>query len=134
MNNQTVSALVTASLERVALVIEDLSEPVYRRYFAADPDAAALMAHMDDLTRGRMLNEVLRLVMDWDPEGDRAYLNFEVRNHQYAYQVEQGMYRELLFALRDTVADIRGVAFSAERAAWDARIQSLVAEIEARTT
>jgi hypothetical protein len=79
-----------------------------------------------------MLNEVLRLVMAWDPAGDAAYLDFEVRNHQYAYQVDGRMYRELLVALRDTVAEILGETFEPERAAWDARVAELLAEIEKR--
>lgn len=132
VDNKTISAVVSSTLERAALVVEDLSEPVYRRYFAADPDAAALMAHMDDLTRGRMLNEVLRLLMEWDPVSDSAYLNFEVRNHQYAYRVESRMYRELLVALRDVVAQLLGDSFEPDRVAWESRIAGLLAEIEAR--
>lgn len=132
MDNAVVSGFISASFERVAEEVDDLSGLVYRRYFAADQAAAALMAHMDDLTRGRMLNEVLRLVMAWDPAADAAYLDFEVRNHQYAYQVDGRMYRELLLALRDTVAEILGDSFELERVAWDARVAELLAEIEKR--
>ena len=132
MDNKAISGVVGSSLERVALVVDDLSESVYQRYFAADPAAAALMAHMDDLTRGRMLNEVLRLVMEWDPVGDSAYLDFEVRNHQYAYRVDGGMYRELLLALREAVAQVLGESFEPDRLAWETRIADLLAEIETR--
>lgn len=131
--NAEVNTRISAQFERVAVLHEDIAAPVYARYFAADPAASALMAHMDHLTRGRMLNEVLRLLMDWDATSDGAYLDFEVRNHQWAYRVEPGMYGALLTAVRDTVADVLGAEWHADMARdWNARIDLLVREIAAR--
>ena len=130
---ETVDAVVCRTFEVAAERIGDLVDPVYARYFAGDPDAEALMSHMDPLTRGRMLTEVLRLLMSWDDETDGPYLDFEVNNHQLAYRVQAPMYGELLQAVRDTVADAMGAEWDGECAsAWDARIGQLVDQIARR--
>lgn len=134
LSEAEINARISAQFEQVAGIMEDLSAPVFARYFAADPAAAQLMAHMDHLTRGRMLNEVLRLLMSWDTASDGPYLDFEVRNHQWAYRVEPGMYRALFVAVRDTVADVLGPAWQPGMARdWDNRIGLLAAEIAARS-
>jgi hypothetical protein len=71
--------LVYSSFELAAERIGDIVPPVYERYFKRDPDAAALMAHMDELTLGRMLTEVVRLLMSTDFADDAGYLDFEVK-------------------------------------------------------
>ena len=124
---------VYRSFEQVAETLGDLVEPVYSRYFARDPAAAALMSHMDVLTRGRMLEEVLRLLMSTDFDDDQGYLDFEIRNHQGAYQVEARMYGELLEAVRDTVADAIGSEWDeVTDSAWRSRIDGLLLEIAGR--
>ena len=123
------------SFELAAERIGDLVPPVYERYFARDPDAAALMAHMDELTLGRMLTEVVRLLMSTDYAEDAGYLDFEVKNHEWAYRVSARMYGELLASVRETVADALGAEWNAAYArAWDDRIAQLVKEIGARTS
>jgi hypothetical protein len=132
---ETGEDLVYASFEIAAERVGDIVEPVYARYFARDPDAAALMSHMDHLTLGRMLNEVVRLLMSEDFESDSGYLDFEVKNHQWAYRVHERMYGELLVAVRDTVAEAMGSDWSAAcAAAWDERLRKLLGEIGRRST
>ena len=132
--NEAQGDLVYRSFELAAERIGDIVPPVYERYFARDPDAAALMAHMDELTLGRMLTEVVRLLMSTDYAEDSGYLDFEVKNHEWAYQVRARMYGELLLSVRETVADALGAEWNAAYArAWDARITELVKEIGART-
>jgi hypothetical protein len=137
MNSATESAddLVYRSFERASERVDDIVEPVYRRYFARDPEAAALMSHMDHLTLGRMLNEVIRLLMSTDYAVDASYLDFEVKNHEWAYRVQSRMYSELLAAVRETVADVLGSEWdAASAAAWDERVARLLDEIDRRTT
>ena len=125
---------VYRSFELAAERIGDIVDPVYARYFARDPDAAALMSHMDHLTLGRMLEEVVRLLMSGDYGTEEGYLDFEVRNHEGAYRVRARMYGELLAAVRDTIADALGSDWDAASAAgWDARVGALLDEIDART-
>jgi len=124
---------VYRTFELAAERVGDLVEPVYDRYFARDPEAAALMSHMDHLTRGRMLTEVVRLLMSSEYTADGTYLDFEVRNHQSAYRVGARMYGELLVAVRETIAQALGAEWDAAcDAAWDARVRALLAEIDVR--
>ncbi|MEX0942670.1 MAG: globin [Pseudomonadales bacterium] len=121
------------SLEVAAENAGDISEEVYKRYFARCPGSEALMSHIDHLVRGKMLNEVFRLVMLPDFTAEQQYLDFEVKNHKLAYSVEPHMYRNLLSALRDVVREASGEAWDdATERAWQARIDTLIAEIEAR--
>jgi len=125
---------VYRSFELAAERIGDIVGPVYDRYFARDPDAEALMSHMDPLTRGRMLDEVVRLLLTGDYESEAGYLNFEVKNHEGAYRVRPRMYAELLDAVRETIAAGIGSDWDdACAAAWEARIGALLEEISARS-
>lgn len=129
-----VEDLVCRSFELAAERVGDLVEPVYARYFARDPEAAALMSHMDPLTRGRMLEEVVRLLMTSDYTAEQGYLDFEVKNHAGAYHVLARMYGELLESVRDTVREGIGADWDADcAAAWDARLKRLLAEIANRS-
>ena len=124
---------VIRSLEQAGEVKGDIVPEVFERYHSACPEAAETMSHMDTYMKGRMLEEVLRLIMSGDYDEDDAYLNYEVRNHRLAYGVTNGMYPPLFAALRDTVRDALGEDWSApvERA-WDDRMQALLDEIERR--
>jgi hypothetical protein len=129
----TTDDVVYRTFEVAAERIGDLVDPVYERYFARDPEAAALMEHMDQLTRGRMLTEVVRLLMSWSGETDGPYLDFEVRNHQQAYRVHERMYGELLTAVREVVAEALDSDWDADcAAAWNERVGQLVDEIHRR--
>jgi len=123
---------VYRSMEIAGERLGDIADAVYGRYFGQDGEAAELMAHMDPYTRGRMLQEVLRLLMSEDYDSETEYLRFEVKNHQQAYRVRPRMYRELLEAVRDTVAAGLTAEWDAELAmAWDARIEALVTAVDA---
>ncbi|MCB1693986.1 MAG: globin [Pseudomonadales bacterium] len=126
--------LVLESLELAAENIDDIVPPVYKSYFDRCPGSEALMSHIDNLVRGKMLDEVLRLVMKESYEGEQQYLDFEVNNHKLAYSVEPHMYGNLLAALRDVIRDAAGDGWTdAHEQAWDDRIALLTSEITART-
>jgi hypothetical protein len=121
---------VVHSLEIAAEREGDISQAVYDAYFSRCPGSEALMAHIDHIVRGRMLEEVFRLIMLDDYSSEQAYLNFEVDNHKNAYSVEPHMYENLLGALKDTVKEAVGESWDdAFDAAWSARINSLSHEI-----
>lgn len=124
---------VIASLEIAAENAGDISQEVYRNYFARCPGSEALMSHIDHLVRGKMLDEVFRLVMLPSLDAEQQYLDFEVKNHKLAYSVEPHMYGNLLAALRDTVKASTGKSWDdAMERAWQDKIDSLLAQIEAR--
>ncbi|MDZ7684751.1 MAG: globin [Gammaproteobacteria bacterium] len=106
---------------------------VYAAYFKRCPGSEALMSHIDNLVRGKMLNEVFRLMLEPSLLDESRYLDFEVDNHRRAYSVEPHMYGNLLAALKDTVRDLIIEDWTNEMdAAWQQRIDELLAEIEER--
>lgn len=127
--------LVTESLELVAEREGDISPAIYERYFAKCPGSEALMSHIDELVRAKMMAEVYRLVMLPDYSDEEGYLNFEISNHALAYSVEPHMYSNLLYALMDTVAETLKEAWTPElKDAWESRLESLLQEIEQRAS
>jgi len=124
---------VSLSLELAAESAGDITVPVYEKYFERCSGSAALMSHIDDIVRGRMLSEVMRLVMSPTFDDEQQYLDFEVRNHSNAYSVEPHMYGNLLGALKDTIQEsLQGQWNDAFDAAWDKRIAELLEEIDRR--
>ncbi len=125
--------LVYRSLELAAETAGDIVPAVFQRYFRRCPAAAELMSHMDQHMHGRMLDEVLRLLMTEHYDADDTYLNFEVKNHRLAYGVQNSMYPELFAAVQETVSDALGEQWTeAFAAAWQDRLGALLKEIEAR--
>ncbi len=123
--------LVYAALERVAESAGDINDRIYARYFELCPQSAEVMMHTDEGMRGRMLEEVFRLVLNPEPAGEEEYLEFEVDNHR-AYGAEPHMYRNVLQAVRDVVRDEMSSDWTADiDAAWQARIDALGGMIEA---
>jgi hypothetical protein len=123
--------LVLESLERVAERVDDITPLVYEKYFARCADSRSLMLYVDDLVRGRMLQEVLRLLMTEDIAGDGDYLRFETRTHA-GYGVKPAMYGELLGAVRDTVREVLDADWNVDfAAAWERRVGALLAAIDA---
>ena len=120
---------VIESLERAAERAGDITPLVYERYFARCPDSAALMKLTDQHMRGRMIAEVLRLVMSDDVGNDRSYLRFETRTHE-TYGVMPAMYPHLLEGLREAVRESLGGAWNdAYERAWNERLAVLSTEI-----
>ena len=99
----------------------------------ADKHADRILSHIDDLVRGKMMEEVMRVLMVDDYKDEQSYLNFEVNNHALAYSVEPHMYKNLLDAVKavvkETIADQWTDDFEK---AWDDRIAALSHEIEIR--
>jgi len=123
--------LILDSFERAADSAEDITMAVYDRYFARCPESRALMRHVDRHMQGRMMTEVLELLMTEEPHAVRDYLAFETRSHA-AYGVERYMYANLLQSVRETVEQALGTEWNAAfAAAWSDRLAALLAEIEA---
>lgn len=55
--------LIQETLELVAEQVDDLVPVVYERFFALRPDVAALLGN-DELGRGRMSNETLKMILE----------------------------------------------------------------------
>lgn len=118
---------VLASLE---LLEDDITRPVYERFARACPQWAALMDHMDGYMLGRMMSDVLTLLMTPPEEIDRHYLTFEVDSHR-AYGVTPDMFPPLLEAVRATLQDTLGRRWTeAMDQAWRQRIAALAEEID----
>lgn len=118
---------VLASLE---LLEDDITRPVYERFARACPQWAALMDHMDGYMLGRMMSDVLTLLMTPPEEIDRHYLTFEVDSHR-AYGVTPDMFPPLLEAVRETLQDTLGRRWTeAMDQAWRQRIAALAEDID----
>lgn len=108
------SELIAESLELLSESDVDIYGKVYEHFFRMNPSAEELMTHMDELTRGRMLEEVTRLLMVDDLGAESAYVTFEYNNHKTAYSVQSSMYRELFDAFAIAVKEIVGGAWRPE--------------------
>ncbi|HIG40849.1 MAG: globin [bacterium] len=127
--------LVLVSLELAADKAGDITPEIYRRYFASCPGSQDLMSHIDDLVRGKMMEEVFRLIMVQNYDEESHYLNFEVKNHKYAYSVQPHMYTNLLNAVHVTVKESVAEAWSpGMEDAWQTRIGRLISELEQRSS
>lgn len=117
------------TLEVAAERCDDMTDPVYERFFEAHPEAAEMMKHVDIHVRGRMLNDVLSLLLSPAEDSDRVLLAFEVASHRN-YGVGEELYAPFLAAIRDTTryltADIWDVHLEA---GWNRRIEQLLAGI-----
>jgi len=123
---------VSDSLERCAEAAGDITEEVYQRFFKVCGNAVDLMGHSDQYMKGRMLAQVVELLLTDEHMGEEGYLRWEVDNHVLAYGVDVGMYNAFLDALRDTVRDAVGDAWGPAHAkAWAGRVDSLLEEIYA---
>lgn len=125
----TESDPITTSFEIAGDRLGDINAPVYQRYYALCPASKQLMSHIDQYVQGRMLEEVIEVLLTEHLETLRDYLRFETKTH-VSYGVEPTMYANLLAAVRDTVRDAMGDDWNATFAdAWDARIAMVLAEI-----
>jgi hemoglobin-like flavoprotein len=121
---------VLTSLEYMAEQQDDITRPIYERFARRCPEWAALMDHMDNYMLGRMMSDVLTLLMTPPAEIDRHYLSFEVDSHR-AYGVTPNMFPPLLEAVRDTLKDsLKGQWQPAMEEAWHRRIEALAEEID----
>lgn len=131
----TTTALITQSLELLAESDEDIYARVYEIFFSHSAHSLTLMSHMDELTRGRMLEEVTRLLLSEDIAAEDAYLEFEVNNHQLAYSVEAPMYQSLFEAFHLAVREVSGDRWLAEfDLAWESRTNELLTAMHRHMT
>jgi len=123
---------VLRSFELAAESCRDITADAYVRFYARCPAAREVMSHVDPHMQGRMLEEVLQLLMTTSSEVAPAQLAFEVGNHR-GYGTSPDHYRPLLEAQRDTVAAEVGNTWTADVAeAWDSRIAALLTQIHAQ--
>lgn len=93
-----------ATLENAATAVPDFYGLAFERYFELCPDSRDLMLHTDDLMRGRMMEQVVTLLMDGDVGGLEVYFKFEVGNHE-AYGAKPHMYAHLFQACEDVAKE-----------------------------
>lgn len=121
---------IVMSLEQLA-GSGDVTELLYQRFAARCPEHAALMDHMDSYMLGRMMSDVLTLVMSDPATIDPGYLSFEVTSH-HAYGVTPDMFPPLLEVVRDVSRERLGARWDAGlEAAWAERLRGLETAIAA---
>jgi len=121
--------LIYASLERLAEQHDDVTALLHEHFAARAPESAALMTHMDEHMLGRMMSDLLALVMTPPEEIDNGYLGFEVQSHR-AYGVTLDMFPPLLEVVRDAAREASGTDWDADTdRAWDRRVQDIRAAI-----
>ncbi len=126
---QVASAAIIESLELVAEKAGDINPTILKRYFDKCPASAKLMDHMDHYMLGRMLDQVLLLIMEDDDNELHNYLRFETSSHN-SYGVEQYMYEHLFEAVLETVIEAAGTGWSdVYQKSWQARITTLLHNI-----
>jgi len=128
---QDPSQLIIQTLEQVAEKAGDITAQVIENYHVRCPASQQLMTHMDEYMLGRMMDQVVLLLMEDGAEELDNYLRFETSNHR-SYGVENYMYGNLLGALRDTVSDLVGNDLQPdELSALDGRIDFLLGKLTA---
>ena len=89
------------------------------------------MEHMDEHMLGRMMDQVLLLIMEPGEDELASYIQFETASHR-SYGVQPHMYESLMRSVQDVIASELGNSFSPEMAtAFQARIDYLLGEISA---
>lgn len=85
--------------ERLAETGIDINEAVYEHFLSRSTVAAEHMASVDERMRGRMLEQVMLLLMG---DTEQQYLEFETRMHR-SYGAEPGLYLKLFTAVKSAV-------------------------------
>ena len=123
------AAQIIASLEIVAERSGDITPTVFDHYYTRCPASQELMNHMDEHMLGRMIDQVLLLMMEDGEDELQSYLSFETSAHA-SYGVEFFMYENLFAAVRQTIGESLGADFAGDfEAAWDSRISFLLSAI-----
>ncbi len=122
---QTLQPLLD-SLEQAAAVEPDFYAVAFERYFSLCPESRELLQHSDELMRGRMMEQVVSLLMDADVESLDSYFRFEIANHE-AYGAAPHMYGHLFQACRDVTQESCAERWDeATSAAWDRQVSGLL--------
>jgi hemoglobin-like flavoprotein len=123
--------LIISSLDIAADKGVDITPLVYARYFQNCPESEQLMEDADPHARGKMLEEVMRLLMLEDILAEESYLVFETKTHEQSYHVMRHMYASLLNAVLEVVKGEVGKDWNeAFEQAWRGRVTSLLKAIE----
>lgn len=121
---------ILSSLEVAAEKNIDISEPAYKYYFEASPESREMMSHMDNLMRGRILSEVINLMMMSDGSDKQEVVRFEVETHM-ANGVTPKMYDKILNAVYLAMRDSLDEEWTPEfERAWKSQIAGLIDAIE----
>lgn len=121
------AAVLNQCFETLASADIDIAGPVYKKYLAAMPEVAEHIECLDDRMRGRMLDQVYRLLLD-DVHED--YLTFETVTHR-CYGATNQRYQGLLEAVKNSVKEALGESWSAEMEhAWSSKIESIIEDIK----
>ena len=64
MTKDEQTAHILAAMEQVAEKAGDIAPAIFARYFERCGDSRALMEHMDEHMLGRMMDQVLLLIME----------------------------------------------------------------------
>jgi hypothetical protein len=122
---------IISSLEIAAEKCGDINAAVYERYFEKSPGAEELMVQIDHLVRGKMMEEIMRLLMTEDFSGEDEYLTFEMKTHEEAYSVIKSMYGSLLHSVWEILKEGLGDEWTDKfDDAWRQRIESLELALE----
>ena len=125
------SASIVESMELLAERAGDVSGRILERYFENCPEAAQLMDHMDSYMLGRMIDQVLLLIMESDDAELESYLRFETASH-HSYGVQSHMYAKLFDAVLNVARESCADAWSDDyQQAWTARLETLLTRISA---
>ena len=131
MTTEEQTAEILSAMETLAEKAGDVTPAIFRRYFERCQESRALMDHMDEHMLGRMMDQVLLLIMESGEEELASYLNFETANHR-SYGVEAHMYGSLLHSVQDVIAETLGDDLTPSMArALKARIDYLLGALTA---
>lgn len=119
--------ILTQCFEDVAHTGTDLTAAVYDKFTRDMPEANQHIGIMDERMRGRMLDQVYKLLLE---ETDGEYLKFETDMHR-GYGADTALYRGILQAVKGAVEDCMGDRWSTrEDEAWNRSIDHLIDEIK----
>ncbi|MEY8248255.1 MAG: globin [Bermanella sp.] len=123
--------IILTTIEQTGENGVDPTAATYERFFAASPESADLMSHMDDLLRGKMLNAFIELVIMPDDETKKSALHFEIKTHA-DNGIKAVMYLHFFEAFYRTIEEALGAQWNDEYdGAWQREISKLMGQIEA---
>ena len=115
-------------LEAVANAQTDIAPAIYASISEKMPDMDQHIDFMDSRMKGRMLDQIYKLLLG---DVDDGYLEFEARMHR-GYGADLVQYQGILAAVKDAVSNVLSDTWSAaEEAAWDRTIEHIVGDISA---
>ena len=131
MTKEEQTAEILSAMELLADKAGDVAPEIFQRYFERCQESRSLMDHMDEHMLGRMMDQVLLLIMEPGEEELASYLTFETANHR-SYGVQAHMYGSLLHSVQDVIADRLGDDFTPGMSdALQARIDYLLGALTA---